>query len=122
LHSFAPLRHKILTIIIQKNFVTNFGDFSQIFKKYRQNFAIFVMICAETSLTIDHQENVGKKREKRKYGTAQEKAAGSQLRRIHLEQKRKRAKNGRREGQHYLRSLLLRDHSIFNFFSARKKK
>ena len=60
-------------------------------------------IFAETWLTIDHQENVGKKREKRKYGTAQEKAAGAQLRRIHLEQKRKRAKNGRREGQHYLR-------------------
>ena len=41
-------------------------------------------IRAETSLTIDHQENVGKKREKRKYGATQEKAAGSELRRILL--------------------------------------
>ena len=41
---------------------------------------MFVPIRAETSLTIDHQEDVGKKREKIKYGTAQEKAAGSQLR------------------------------------------
>ena len=40
---------------------------------------MFVPIRAETSLTIDHQENVGEKREKRKYGTAQEKAAGSHL-------------------------------------------
>ena len=33
-------------------------------------------------MAIDHQENVGKKREKRKYGATQEKAAGSELRRI----------------------------------------
>ena len=31
-------------------------------------------------MTIDHQENVGKKREKRKYGATQEKAAGSEAR------------------------------------------
>ena len=41
-------------------------------------------IRAETSLTIDHQENVGKKREKRKYGATQEKAASSELRGILL--------------------------------------
>ena len=64
---------------------------------------MFIPIRAETSLTIDHQTNVGKKREKRKYGTAQEKAAGSHLREIHLEQNMMRAKNGRREERHYLR-------------------
>ena len=42
-------------------------------------FANFATICAETSLVIDNQENVGTKREKRMYGTAQEKAAGSHL-------------------------------------------
>ena len=31
-------------------------------------------------MTIDHQENVGRKREKRKYGATQEKAAGTGLR------------------------------------------
>ena len=60
-------------------FVANFGNCSQNFKKHRQIFAIFATICAATSLTIDHQENVGKKRENKKYGTAQEKAAGSHL-------------------------------------------
>ena len=40
---------------------------------------MFVPIRAETSLVIYHQENVGKKRENKKYGTAQEKAAGSHL-------------------------------------------
>ena len=40
---------------------------------------MFVPIRAETSLIIDHQENVGKKREKRKNGKAQERAAGSHL-------------------------------------------
>ena len=35
-------------------------------------------------MTIDHQENVGRKREKRKYGATQEKAAGTELRRILL--------------------------------------
>ena len=35
-------------------------------------------------MTIDHQENVGKKREKRKYGATQEKAAGTELSRILL--------------------------------------
>ena len=38
---------------------------------------MFVPIRAETSLVIYHQENVGKKREKRKNGKAQERAAGS---------------------------------------------
>ena len=46
---------------------------------------MFVPIRAETSLVIYHQESVGKKREKRTYETAQEKAAGSHLREIHLE-------------------------------------
>ena len=35
-------------------------------------------------MTIDHQEKVGKKREKRKYEAAQEKAAGTGLRRLLL--------------------------------------
>ena len=35
-------------------------------------------------MTIDHQEKVGKKREKRKYEAAQEKAAGTELRRLLL--------------------------------------
>ena len=35
-------------------------------------------------MTIDHQENVGRKREKRKYGATQEKAAGTELKRILL--------------------------------------
>ena len=44
---------------------------------------MFVPIRAETSLAIDHQENVGKKREKRKYGTAQEKALHQILSEFH---------------------------------------
>ena len=35
-------------------------------------------------MTIDHQENVGKKRERRKYGATQEKAAGSELRSLRI--------------------------------------
>ena len=38
-------------------------------------------------MTIDHQEKVGKKREKRKYEAAQEKAAGTYIRRILLVKK-----------------------------------
>ena len=41
-----------------------FEIFSQFFKQHRQNCSMFVPIRAETSLIIDHQENVGKKREK----------------------------------------------------------
>ena len=46
---------------------------------------------------------MGKKREKRIYGTAQEEAAGSHLKKIHLEQNMMRAKDGRLEERHYLR-------------------
>ena len=63
-------------------FVTKFGDFFRMFQAKLPTFEIFVPIRAETWLTIDHQENVGKKREKRKYEAAQEKAAGTELRRI----------------------------------------
>ena len=54
-------------VTIQQIFVTNFGDYYFVHKFSNniicQFFAIFVTSCAETSLIIDHQENVGKKRE-----------------------------------------------------------
>ena len=46
---------------IQQIFVTNVDAFSSCSKEYRQMFAIFVAMCAETLLILDHQDQLASK-------------------------------------------------------------